>query len=401
VNRLAVRLALAMAAVVIAGIVVVAGAQLLLLRQQFGGLPVGLRSEIAQVLQAPAGEGAERLARIDAAVDRWLDDPALRDAIFHLLVRGRDADAQRRVLLAAAGAIALGVLVAALIAARIAHPIAAVASAADRVAAGDLHARVRLNVRGRESDEVTRLQVAFNAMAQALERSEANRQALVADVAHELRTPLAVLQGRLEGLLDGVLRNDRMELERLHRHAALLARLVEDLRVLSLADAQRLTLSCEPLDLWGVVAEGVGMFEARAAERGVALAWAGGGVVVRVQGDRHRLLQVFGNLLENALAVTPAGGTVRVRVERSRHDAHVSFEDEGPGLPPGDSARLFERFYRTDPARARVSGGSGIGLAIVKTLCEAHGGEVRAGNRAEGGARVEVVLPLASVGRHE
>jgi two-component system sensor histidine kinase BaeS len=394
VNRLAVRLALAMAVVVIAGIVVVAGAQLLFLRAQFGGLPMGLRSEMEGAMQARAGEEAERSARIDAAVDRWLDDPAVRDALVDLMLRGRDGDAQARVLLAAAGAIALGVLVATVISARIARPIAAVAAAANRVAEGDLGARVRLRAVSRESDEVARLQVSFNAMAQALERSEVNRQALVADVAHELRTPLAVLQGRLEGLLDGVLRNDRAELERLHRQAALLARLVEDLRVLSLADAQRLTLSCAPLDLWGLVAEGVGMFEARAAERGVALALVGAGVVVRVQGDRHRLLQVVGNLLENALAVTPAGGTVRVRVERSRHDAHVSFEDEGPGLPPGDSARLFERFYRADPARARVSGGSGIGLAIVKTLCEAHGGEVRAGNRAEGGARVEVVLPL-------
>jgi two-component system sensor histidine kinase BaeS len=396
VNRLAVRLALAMAAVVIAGIVVVAGAQLLFLRAQFGGLPMGFRSEMEGAMQARAGEEAERSARIDAAVDRWFDDPAVRDALVDLMLRGRDGDAQARVLLAAAGAIALGVLVATVISARIARPIAAVAAAANRVAEGDLGARVRLRAVGRESDEVARLQVSFNAMAQALERSEANRQALVADVAHELRTPLAVLQGRLEGLLDGVLDNDRAELERLHRQTALLARLVEDLRVLSLADAQQLTLSLEPLDLWAVVAEGVGMVEARAAAKGVALTMLGSSAVVRVAGDRHRLLQVFSNLLENALVVTPSGGSVSVRIERSRHRAHVSVDDQGPGLPAGDAARLFERFYRADRARARASGGSGIGLAIVKTLCEAHGGEVRASNRPEGGARFEVELPLAA-----
>jgi two-component system OmpR family sensor kinase len=156
--------------------------------------------------------------------------------------------------------------------------------------------------------------------------------------------------------------------------------------------------------LWAVVAEGVGMVEARAAAKGVALRMLGSSAVVRVAGDRHRLLQVFSNLLENALVVTPSGGSVWVRIERSRHRAHVSVDDQGPGLPAGDAARLFERFYRADRARARASGGSGIGLAIVKPLCAAHGGVVRASTRQEGGARFEVELPLAGVvhyGDHE
>jgi two-component system, OmpR family, sensor histidine kinase BaeS len=299
-------------------------------------------------------------------------------------------------LAAALGAILFGIVVGGLAAERIARPIAAVARAADRVAGGDLGARVGADAARGAGAEVALLGRTFDGMAEALQASEARRQALVADVAHELRTPLAVLQGRLEALLDGVLPVDRAELERLHRQTGLLTRLVEDLRVLSLADAHRLRLDVEPVDLVGLAAESVAAFGARAAERDVRLALEASTPVVMLRADRLRLGQVLSNLLDNAVRVTAPGGAVTVRVERLRDAARLAVEDDGPGLPEGDPERLFDRFYRPDAGRARTAGGSGIGLAIVRTLVEAHGGSVRAKDRPTGGAAFEVVVPLGA-----
>jgi two-component system, OmpR family, sensor histidine kinase BaeS len=394
VNRLVTRLGFAMAAVVIAGIVVVVGAQMLMLRQQFDDLPDPVRIELEQIWLQRDATDDERLAQLESVFAAWVADPASREAVFEALSAARRPGSQGGLLLAALGSILFGVVVGGLAAERIARPIAAVAQAADRVARGDLAARVGRAPSRAAGDEVALLGRSFDTMAEALQRSEQQRQALVADVAHELRTPLAVLQGRLEALLDGVLPVDRPELERLHRQTRLLARLVEDLRVLSLADAQQLDLALERVDLVAVAAETVAAFASRAAERGVRLVLHAATPEVHVPADPHRMAQVLGNLIDNAIRITPSGGTVAVRVERTRDTAVVAVEDDGPGLPPGDAERLFDRFHRPDASRARASGGSGLGLAIVRTLVEAHGGRVGARDRDVGGAAFEVVLPI-------
>jgi signal transduction histidine kinase len=393
-NRLAVRLGLVVAAVVVAGILVVVGGQFLMLRQQFDALPDPVRTELEQIWRDRATTEGARLERLEGLFGAWLDDPASREAVFDALSVARRPGSQAGMLFAALGAILFGIVVGGVAAERIARPIAAVARAADRVARGDLGARVGADAARGAGDEVALLGRTFDGMAEALQESERRRQTLVADVAHELRTPLSVLQGRLEALLDGVLPVDGAELERLHRQTGLLTRLVEDLRVLSLADAQRLRLDVETVDLVGLAAESVAAFGARAAERDVRLALEASTPAVMVRADRLRLGQVLSNLLDNALRVTAPGGAVTVRVERLRDAARLAVEDDGPGLPEGDPECLFDRFYRPDAGRARTAGGSGIGLAIVRTLVEAHGGTVRAKDRPTGGAAFEVVVPL-------
>lgn len=383
-----------MAAAVVAGIVVVVGAQFLMLSRQFEALPDPVRTELEQLWRERATTNGERLEQLESVFGTWLGDPASREAVFEALTAARRPGSQGGLLVAALGAIVLGVVIGGVAAARIARPIASVAHAADRVARGDLTARVGSDAARGPGVEVALLSRSFDRMAEALQRSETQRQALVADVAHELRTPLAVLQGRLEALLDGVLPVERAELERLHRQTGLLARLVEDLRVLSLADAQQLVLAVERVDLVALAAESVAAFGARAAGRDVGLVLQATTPDVIVRADPHRMGQVLGNLLDNAVRVTAPGGVVTVRVERLRDAARLSVEDQGPGLPDGDPERLFDRFYRPDAGRTRAAGGSGIGLAIVRTLVEAHGGSVSAARLPTGGAAFVVVVPL-------
>jgi signal transduction histidine kinase len=382
VNRLATRLALAMAGVVAIAIVLVVAAQFALLRQQYAALPEAVRSEVDTIVTQHRVPDEQRLARLERAFLTWLEDPVAREAVVEALLATRRPGAQVGFLLAALAATAIAVVVGILVAGRIARPIAAVARAAERVTAGDLGARAALEgVRapgGRRrpaAAEVETLAAAFDDMTRSLERLERERKALIADVAHELRTPLAVLQGRLEAMIDGVLPVDTPELERLHRQTGQLTQLVEDLRLLSLADADRLVLRLDDVDLvpWG--REVVAGFEAVAAERGV------------------RLTQVLSNLLDNAIGVTTADGAVEVEVGFTGDGARIVVRDGGPGLPPGALERVFERFYRTPAATASHARGSGLGLAIVRSLVEAHGGRVAASNRARGGAQVEVSLP--------
>lgn len=286
----------------------------------------------------------------------------------------------------------LSALFAALIAWRLAQPLSAVSKAARQFAEGDLSARARLlpgqgRYERRWGGEAIRLVDDFNAMAASLERLEAERQATTAAIAHELRTPLAVLQARLAALRDGVFVLDAREVQLLAQQTDLLAQLVEDLRTLSLAEAGKLTLNLHTCDLSALVKDVVESFEPRAAAKGVRLE-------VRAEaatliGDGARLRQVVANLLDNALRFTPGAGSVEVRLQTDQVGMSLLVRDTGPGLGEGTQARVFERFYRADADRS----GSGLGLAIVRSLVELHGGRVEAMNAPEGGAVFQVSLP--------
>jgi signal transduction histidine kinase len=394
VNRLAVRLALAVSGVVVFAILVVVVAQFSLVRRQFLALPANVRAELEATVgdrDLTAGERSERLER---AVVAWLADPEAREAVVEALAAVRRPEAQVGFAVAALASVVLGVGVAAAIAGRIARPITAVARAAGRVAGGDLTARVAAGpTRGRRPpDEVALLARSFDAMAAELERSERQRRTLVADVAHELRTPVSVLRGRLEAILDGVLPLDRDEVARLHRQSELLARLVEDLRVLSLADDARLELDLQEVDLVALAREVLVGFDARGRGAGVRLEFVAALGELRQRVDRHRVAQVLTNLIDNALRVTPPGGAVGVEVVATAGGSRVVVRDDGPGLPPGDPERLFERFYRAEESRTRATGGSGLGLPIARTLVAAHGGRLRAEPGDAGGARFVVEL---------
>ncbi len=311
-----------------------------------------------------------------------------------LLAYVRSSLERRTVALVGSAVLALGLAAAlALVLARlIAKPIESVTAAAGRISAGDLSARIPATRRADSGSETERLASSFNTMADSLQRLEESRRVMVADIAHELRTPLTVMRGRLEAIEDGVVELDLAEVRDLHAQLLVLTRLVDDLRTLSLADAGRLSLHLTEVDLAEVARLAGASHAVQAEQKGVSLD-VEAPTPTAVRGDKERLLQVIGNLLANAVAHTPAGGSVLLSVGSSHGTARLEVRDTGPGVPPGMEDRIFERFVRTDDARTRAGGGSGIGLAIVKAIVELHGGTVSASNAPGSGAVFSAELP--------
>lgn len=291
---------------------------------------------------------------------------------------------------ATAGLVALAVGMT--LARRLSRPLNELKNATGRIAAGHLSEQVHLSGSGEFEDVAD----SFNAMAGQLRESERLRSELLAAIAHELRTPLAIIQGNLEAMLDEVNPPTPERLASLHTHAAMLSRLITDLLELSLAEAGQLTLHRAPTDLYALAEQCVSVPRPWLEDRRVGIVLSGRDrPIVNVDVDRVR--QVLLNLLDNAVRFTPHGGTVRVTVraegEEDARIAELAVEDEGPGIPPDDLARIFEPFYRSDPSRSRASGGSGLGLAVVKHLVAVHGGEVRAENLSTGGAKIVIRFP--------
>jgi signal transduction histidine kinase len=258
---------------------------------------------------------------------------------------------------------------------RFLRPVRELTHAARRMATGDLDARVRAG----GEDELGRLAAAFNVMAERVSANERTKRQMVSDVAHELRSPVTNLRCTLEAMQDGLVPATPAQIDVLHHETLLLQRLIADLQDLALADAGGLTLQFAMVDL-------------EALARRAAGAGDGHQVVVKVEAnarqvraDPGRLEQILRNLLENARRHTPAGGGIRVDAVRDGDRVRVAVSDTGEGIPPEHLPRVFERFYRAEPSRDRASGGAGLGLAVVRRLVEAHGGDVQASSPGRGG----------------
>jgi two-component system, OmpR family, sensor histidine kinase BaeS len=288
----------------------------------------------------------------------------------------------------------IGLVVAVLVARFAARPLERIATVATAVASGNLEARVPLTVQQQRSDdEMSRLAVHFNAMASSLQHLETERRETTAAIAHELRTPLMILQARLEGVRDSVIPLTQREAMQLLSQVQTLTRLVEDLRTLSLNDAGKLDLRLQPVDLLDVLSLSGAAFSHRAEGRGITLELTTDLADLPVRGDPDRLSQVFGNLLENALRHTPERGRIVLNATREGQSVRVTVRDSGSGIPASALPHLFERFYRADTSRSRDSGGSGLGLAVVRAILEAHGGSITAENLETGGAAFTIRLP--------
>ncbi|MCX7791931.1 MAG: HAMP domain-containing histidine kinase [Chloroflexaceae bacterium] len=211
-------------------------------------------------------------------------------------------------------------------------------------------------------------------------------------MAHELRTPLSIIKGRLEGIQDGVYRAEAEQIDGLLDKVALLERLIEDLRLLALADAGQLALHVEPVNPLQLLEDARASFAHQAEERNIAMR-VEAEAVPELTVDPQRIAQVLGNLVNNALRHTPAGGMVTLAVRAGPSEALFEVRDTGSGIAPEDLPRIFDRFYRADPSRARVSGGAGLGLAIARRLVEAHGGRIWAESTPGQGATVRFTLP--------
>jgi two-component system OmpR family sensor kinase/two-component system sensor histidine kinase BaeS len=271
---------------------------------------------------------------------------------------------------------------------RVVMPLAAVIAAAQSVAAGDLSTRVE----ARGPGELRTLSDSFNRMAGALQASDRQRRDLLADIAHELRTPLTVIRGKLEGVLDGVYPADEAHVAPVLAETYVLERLVEDLRLLTLAESRQLHFDPRALDLPDLAAAAASLFEAEAADRGITLSVEAEPALPAVTADAQRTSQVIGNLVGNALRFAPENGRVEIRVQRVADGVELAVADNGPGVPEPDLHRIFDRFWRAERSRTRATGGAGLGLAIARQLVEAQGGTITAANTPSGGLRVSFRL---------
>ncbi len=288
------------------------------------------------------------------------------------------------------GLMAVLLTLAAIFSRRISAPLRQISIAAHAIAVGDHSSRAQpANVR-----ELADLAASFNQMAEALQRADQQRRQLTADIAHELRTPLSIIKGQLEGIQDGVYEASPEQINSLLAEVALLERLINDLHLLALADAGQLPLYYESVAPATLVNEAARSFSQSAAERGVQLAVTIEAGLPELTVDPQRITQVLGNLLSNALRYTPAGGRVEIAARACPDGVIFSVSDTGPGIDPTDLPYIFDRFYRADRSRNRSSGGSGLGLAIARRLVEAHGGQIWAESVPDQGTTVHARLPV-------
>jgi signal transduction histidine kinase len=268
-------------------------------------------------------------------------------------------------------------------------PLGDLLDASERVAQGDYAARV---TEGGPS-EIRSLAQAFNSMAARLQVNDEQRRGLLADVTHELRTPLTVIQGNLEGMLDGVYPADEAHLASLLEETQLLARLVDDLRTLALAESGALRLQKEPVDLAVLINETAASFRPQADAENVALAVEVAADLPLLSLDPERMREVLHNLIVNALRYTPPGGAIQVcchvGLAGASQQAQITIQDSGSGIPAEDLPHIFDRFYKS-----RDSTGMGLGLPIARNLVEAHGGTIAAHSAPGQGATIQIALPI-------
>ncbi len=317
-----------------------------------------------------------------AGEQRTLEDDFLRSVNRSILLAG---------LVTGALALVLGLV----IFRQITAPLRALTEAAGHIAAGDLSQQVEIH----SQDELGQLGRAFNTMAEALARQEELRRNMVADVAHELRTPLSVIRGNLEALLDDVFPLTKESVASIHKETMLLSRLVGDLQELALAEAGQLTIKKTPLTLRAVLEPIIASIEPQAAERGLTVKLDVPPDLPPISGDPDRLRQIFLNLLSNALRYTPGGGQIAISARQKPPWVEVRVADTGQGIDPENLPHIFDRFHR--PHQRRDLGGTGLGLAIVRHLVEVHGGHIRVESQVGAGTTFIFTLPALRPENHD
>ena len=288
-------------------------------------------------------------------------------------------------------AIAIALLITFIMSRRILAPVRALTNAARELGKGDFSQRVKSSDKG----EMGQLARSFNSMADDLEHAERLRRNMVADVAHELRTPLSNLKGYLEAIRDGVAKPDADTIRSLDEEAASLSRLVDDLQELSLADAGELKLVLQPEDVSSLIREATAALQTKAATKGLKISVDLPDKLPPVNIDAHRIKQVLHNLLDNAVSHTGKKGRAIVKAWQQENRVNISIADTGEGIPVEELPQIFERFYRVDKSRARATGGSGLGLTIAKRLVEAHGGEIKVESEPGQGSTFTFSLPIS------
>ncbi len=364
-----------------------------------GGRTIMLADASGEILFGPSGRQSSKLSLVERS--NALSIEVGNEVVGYLTPIGLGfsnsetqlfQDLQRAFCVASLIASVVALLLGLLFVKGMLRPVNELTNAARALAGGELSRRVEI----RTNDEVGELSMAFNQMAEHLELSEERRRETTADIAHELRNPLAVMKARLEAIIDGVHPLNVDSIEPILEQSELLNHLVEDLRTLDQADAGQLSLERSRTDLGLLVQKIVETYRPEAQTVGIILIAdippepSISGIV-----DTTRFEQILGNLITNALRHTPEGGEVTLRLRKDSQRSKIVLEviDSGEGIPAQDLERVFERLYRVDPSRSRQVGGSGLGLAITRKLVEAHDGLIYAKNRSEGGAIFRIELP--------
>jgi len=280
------------------------------------------------------------------------------------------------------------VIVSTLLIRRFVNPLADVIYAAHEVSTGKLNTRILTE----GPQDLRSLSESFNEMASSLERSDHERREMLADIAHELRTPLSVIRGRLEGIVDGVYNDNGAEVSMALEQTYLLQRLVDDLRLLTLAETRQLVFEKREVNIAHVINRVIDMFSAEAGEKNIALSFIENDGNLSTLLDPLRFEQVVSNLVGNAIRYIPEGGKVWITAHEIRGGVQITVSDNGKGVPAADLPYIFDRFWRKEKSRSRTTGGTGLGLAIARQLIEAQGGTIKARNLTEGGLEVMVEL---------
>ena len=294
------------------------------------------------------------------------------------------------IFLSAVGTILLAFILGAILSRTITRPIRELTKATHEMADGKLGQQVPV----RSRDEIGELASSFNKMNSDLARSFNLRKQMTADIAHELRTPLALIIGHAEGVHDGVLPPSKENFEIIREEAERLEKLVNDLRTLSLADAGELSVEFQPVEIHKFLSDIQYHYLAPFNQKRVTLNLMPAPVLL-VNLDPSRFSQVLTNILDNALRFTPEGGRVDMSIRQSGDLIEISIQDSGEGVTAEDAAHLFDRFYRADESRNRDAGGSGLGLAIAKSIVEMHKGKIWAESETGKGLKVIIQIPVA------
>jgi two-component system sensor histidine kinase BaeS len=295
-----------------------------------------------------------------------------------------------------AGVFLLAALISILLSKRLLGPIKKLTQGTQALASRRFDTRIGV----RTSNELGRLAHDFNQMAETLETYEKMRQDWISDISHELRTPLAILQGEIQALQEGVRSVTPESIDSLKAEIDNLAKLVEDLHLLALADSEGLVKREDQIRPLKILAQQVEAFKEQMNRRKITVRMdLKGAESLQVIGDEDRLGRVFSNILQNSLQYTDSPGTLDIRAVDKADRMEITFEDSPPGVPDEALGRLFDRLYRVDASRSRTLGGSGLGLSIARQIVKSHGGTITASHGSAGGIKVTITLPLAAESR--